>query len=386
MTSIFQKLIPYQDRETASLELSRKLLGLLTLLITILAWKAWRTHDLIPMVPSNDSIPVLPFGVDLILPISLIIGSLAILFLKPKPIYHLIIGLVIFYGCLSDLNRCHPWMYQIGWMHFFFLFLSANSYRKTLHTALAIMLSAVYFWSGFHKLNPEYCSWVLPWLLGPFGYPETEPIGIIGYFTALAEIVFAIGFWIPKIRKWAWFGAILMHVFILVSIGPLGHNWNPVVWPWNVAMPIWIWLLFIRQSPEKPIFGGIRNKISVGVVAIIFLLLPGLHTVGAVNGYLSFSLYSGKIPDAVIFLPKEKIFELPESARAFGDVKGDEAYFPLAGWTIDAIGLSPFPSTHYYTATYRRLCHKYPALSSSYMVLIDTDGFSKTRSTVKCGQ
>jgi hypothetical protein len=196
-----------------------------------------------------------------------------------------------------------------------------------------------------------------------------EPIAGIGYATAIAEAAVALLIWFPKTRKWGVGGIIFMHLFILASIGPLGHNWNPVVWPWNLAMPFWAWIIFVRNAPTLPDWKPWATKIGLALTTLVFALLPGLHTIGAVNGYLAFSLYSGKIPEATIFLDTDQMMQMPKEARAYGDIQGDQAYIAISGWTIEVTGLSAFPSVHYYKSTYQVLCHRYPALANSYMVI-----------------
>lgn len=384
--------MPPANRPEKALETVRFTLGLLTLMVMPLAWQAWRNHDeLIPLVPAVNGFPQLPVGLDIMLPILMMLGAAATLLpqLQTKwpnglRLVHLGIAAMVAFGCFGDLNRCHPWMYQIAFMHLFFAILPAERNSKALHFALAFLVTGIYFWSGFHKFNPEYPRWVLPWLLGPFGYPENEPMAGIAYVTAFLESAFAVLLWFPAYRKWGFAGLVAMHAFILFSIGPLGHNWNPVVWPWNIAMPFWAWLLFIRNRPSVPDWKGFQVKAVAGVSFLIFGLLPGLHTIGAVNGYLSFSLYSGKVPEATIFLPSNRIFELPKESRAYGDVKGDMAYISLAGWTIETLGISPFPSNHYYEQTYHILCNRYPALSESYMVIKWFNGNEAKKYSVKC--
>lgn len=386
--------MPPANRPEKALETVRITLGVLTLLVLPLAWQAWRNHDeLIPMVPAVGGFPQLPIGLDILLPILLMALAAASLLPQLKSHspnalrgVHLGIAALIAFGCFEDLNRCHPWMYQIAFMHLFFAVLPSERNPKGLHFALAFMITGIYFWSGFHKFNPEYPRWVLPWLLGPFGYPEDEPMAGIAYVTAFLEAAFAVLLWFPALRKWGLAGLVAMHLFILISIGPLGHNWNPVVWPWNLLMPYWAWLLLVRNRPALPDWKGFEVKAVAGIALLIFGILPGLHTLGAVNGYLSFSLYSGKVAEATIFLPADRIFDMPKASRAYGDVKGDMAYISVAGWTIETLGISPFPSGHYYRQTYRVLCQRYPALAESYMVIKSYQGNEAQKYSVKCGE
>ena len=62
---------------------------------------------------------------------------------------------------------------------------------------------------------------------------------------------------------------------ILASVGPWGHNYNNVVWPWNVAMGTFVILLFAQEkgvSPKDVLWNG---KFAFQMlVLILFGILP----------------------------------------------------------------------------------------------------------------
>ena len=70
-----------------------------------------------------------------------------------------------------------------------------------------------------------------------------------------------------------------MHVFIPAAIGPLGRNYNTVVWPWNVAMVAFLLLLFFRPADEpraRDIVWGSGFAFQK-LVLVLFLAMPALH-------------------------------------------------------------------------------------------------------------
>jgi hypothetical protein len=98
-------------------------------------------------------------------------------------------------------------------------------------------------------------------------------------------------------------GAILMHVFILFSIGPWGHDWNSVVWPWNVAMVVFTLILFWRAPDNPSLLAVLKPEGSAfrGIVLILFAFMPVLNFFGLWDSYLSASLYSGSPEEGYVY-------------------------------------------------------------------------------------
>ena len=70
-----------------------------------------------------------------------------------------------------------------------------------------------------------------------------------GAVVPLTECGIAIVLLSKKWRNNAVIAAVVMHVFILLELGPVGHNTNSVIWSWNVTMICFLALLFWR-SPD----------------------------------------------------------------------------------------------------------------------------------------
>ena len=91
-----------------------------------------------------------------------------------------------------------------------------------------LIIVSIYFWSGVQKINPGFAHETFQWMTNPF--PGSVPAAI-GFIAPLAESAIAIGLLTRTFRNAAVIAALTMHALILVSIGPLGHNHNRVVWP-----------------------------------------------------------------------------------------------------------------------------------------------------------
>jgi hypothetical protein len=86
----------------------------------------------------------------------------------------------------------------------------------------------------------------------------------------------------------------------MLCIGPLGHDHNTVVWPWNFAMVAFVLILFWR-APDDTIPSTILDpgrNFSIGfafraAVLVLFAFMPLFNFFGLWASYLSSGLYTG---------------------------------------------------------------------------------------------
>ncbi len=154
---------------------------------------------------------------------------------------------------LQDQSRWQPWFYQYVAM----LLAIALAGRKRPETALntcCLIVAATYVWSGLAKLNSNFMGDTFPWLLAPFigAWPASAQwfVRHLAFVASIVECGAGVGLIFRRFRPAALSCAIAMHVFILITIGPLGRDFNVVVWPWNLAMIAFLLILFFRRTEE----------------------------------------------------------------------------------------------------------------------------------------
>jgi hypothetical protein len=275
-----------------------------------LSAKLWVSTREYPLVPLLDFVPSLPYPLDYLL-----FGLFGVL----------LVGILLFRGrlagaiviaalalavllVLQDQGRLQPWFYQ----YFFMLAAAGLSNLGRLSTegalnACRLIVAFTYFWSGLQKAHVSFAENVYPWLIEPLAsHLPSEAASALGhgaYAVPVMEVAIGLGLLVRPLRKPAVVAAILMHVFILFSIGPWGHDYNSVVWPWNVAMVAFDVILFWR-APDNPSFlavvkpGGSTFR---AVVLVLFAFMPALNFVGAWDSYLSASLYSGSTEEEYVY-------------------------------------------------------------------------------------
>lgn len=229
---------------------------------------------------------------------------------------------------IQDQNRWQPWAY----IYFIFLILfsipgkTINSQNHLLFY-FRIIIIGIYLWSGIHKLNASFINETFEAILTEFFWFQDEQfinsLKSLGYCIPILEIVISIFLYLPKLRNIGFYLVVLSHIFILLYLSPLGIDNNSVVYPWNVAMIVIVFLLFYRTTDKLETLKMI--KLDLRTVPILFLIyfLPVLNFFGLWDNYLSFSLYSNKTDNYYIVIAENQLDKL--------DKRLIQYYLPVEG-------------------------------------------------------
>jgi hypothetical protein len=283
-------------------------------LLTMLAsWPLWMGSRLFPQLPVAGAFPVLPAPWDTI-SFALVLVSLAAIFWKPQ----LGIGAFLVSSlllALADQCRLQPWFYM-----YWAMLLLTLAKGDTALTACRIALSAVYIWGGVQKLTPEFFNLVAPWFVKPAATALPESLvtalkwGV--YSAPFVEIFIGLALWFQRTRTPAIIVTIVVHLVAILFLGPIGHKHNWIVWPWNLVMPALVIVLFPRGAIEN-VWSNVRRPLWSFVTVTLFSLLPILSYFGKWDSYLSFSLYTGRLTKADIFISASLREKLPPQLHEF---------------------------------------------------------------------
>jgi len=234
---------------------------------------------------------------------------------------------------------------------------------RALHTA-RLIIAATYFWSGAQKINATFVGRVFPWMIEPLvaGWPgDLRSIASsFGVVVPVLEVAIALGLLSRRYRRAATLAAVAMHAAILLAIGPLGHRWDHFVWPWNVAMAASVVILFAGTRDHG--FSTLREVVRPAygkLVLVLVGLMPAFSFVGVWDSYLSWSLYSGNLSEAVIRFSDPDGAGLPEHVRArVKRRKSGENILDLFTWSVHDVGLEPYPEPRVYRQVARWVCQR----------------------------
>jgi hypothetical protein len=283
---------------------------LLTMLASVPLWMNSRPY---PPLPAVNWLPILSEPWDKFV-FAAALGAL-LLAMRFYRVGVMAFLAVSFFLALADQARWQPWFY----MYWVMLLLTLGEERAAL-TGCRLALAAVYVWGGIQKCNPHYFDLVVPWFVKPAAawLPSFVATGFQWAVAAAPaiEVFIGLGLWFSRTRPTAIIAAFVVHLSALLFLGPLGHKHNWIVWPWNLAMPALVLILF-PHGPLEAVWTGLkRSAWSVAVVAL-FWLLPILSFFGKWDSYLSFSLYTGNLTKADLFISASLRERLPPALHEF---------------------------------------------------------------------
>ena len=108
----------------------------------------------------------------------------------------------------------------------------------------------------------------------------------------------------------------MVHAVALALLGPWGHDHNWIVWSWNVVMPALLVALFTPDA-FRELWAGLRERCWAFAVVGVVSLLPVLSYFGLWDSYLSFSLYTGNLTKADLYIPADVKEKLPAVVQQF---------------------------------------------------------------------
>jgi hypothetical protein len=234
--------------------------------------------------------------------------------------------------------------------------------REAALNVCRLIVASTYFWSGLQKLNASFVDEVFPWLVEPLvallpGSPR-ELIYPLGIAVSFIETGIGIGL-LTRFRNVAVILALGMHIFILFSLGPFGHDWNTVVWPWNVAMMAFVVILFWRAedfSARHVLVPG--TSLFHGLVLLLFGVMPLFSFFGLWDSYLSASLYSGNTKNATIYVSEAVKNKLPGTIRDLAlksEADGTNAV-SISDWSFKELNVPPYPEDRVFKNVARHVC------------------------------
>lgn len=335
--------------------------GLLCALV--ISWRlfvpGFRVYEVAPVFTALAQIPpFIDWGI-FFLCIALLLWFLASPGARIPVVGILVISL---FWMLQDINRLHPWNYM--YCYTFLIAVLCRNDKSAGLDALRLMICGVYFWAGFHKINVTFFTDIFPWFVAPVHefFHEVLPsfpdmiFTVAAILTPFFEASIGVLLLFPRWRRLATVMAFTMLMVVLACLGPFGHNWAPIVWPWNVYLFLTECWLFYSAPASADIRPLLRRPGRWSMLSIaLFMIAPAFAIIVPwYSSHMGFKLYSGNITLAqVIFSPHEKFSKLPEYIRPL--ITEDNRLL-FGQWAEAEIQVSPYPVPYVFQTSARGLC------------------------------
>ncbi|MFC6877103.1 hypothetical protein [Flavobacterium myungsuense] len=271
---------------------------------------------------------------------------------------------------MLDQNRWQPWEYQY-YLIILFLLLYRNN-QKQFFNYFIFLLAIIYINSGLHKISGGFLFevWESMILKSFFGFSTTQIQSLWIHYSGLSlgiiEVLSGIGLLFYKSQKQAAITLIVMHIFILLLISPTGLNYNSIVWPWNIAMILFLYVIFIKNNDNQIVFLNLLK----GYNKVIFFLIgvaPIFNFFGYWDDYLSFNLYSGNSKRLEICFPKNS--NIPEYQKFLSKksrfckscavLKGND-------WALKEMNVVLYPENRLFIGIIKKWKQKNPQINTTF--------------------
>lgn len=238
----------------------------------LLSAPLWLTRRDYPHTPIWTFLPQPPFPLDHVL-LAAAVVCMAILVVRPQVRWALRVSLsIVMLWAILDQSRWQPYAIHYSVILGCFLIGDTPVLLRGGFSFLVparLLLAGTYFYSGIQKINFEFVTWVFPRLVEPVVGRTVHDWPLQFQWSAgitVAVLEAAAGLSLlsgSRMRRCGAWILIAMHLSLLALIGPLGHGWNPIVWPWNVTMILALVVLFISDC-QGGTRGGFRRGSSGG--------------------------------------------------------------------------------------------------------------------------
>jgi len=152
--------------------------------------------------------------------------------------------------------------------------------------------------------------------------------------------------------------AAFAYLFILAMFGPLGLNWNDVVWPWTATMAAFDVLLFSGEADFswRDVVWNVRGPRHAPPRCCL-PWLPALSFFNLWDSYLSSALDSGNLTEAQIYLSDIGAASTPGRIRPYLVHTSDNTnVLNLQRWAIEDLNVTPYAETRVFKAIARDVC------------------------------
>jgi uncharacterized membrane protein YphA (DoxX/SURF4 family) len=344
---------------------------------------------LYPQIPVVQGIAAPSFALNAALVLVLLVSFVASALPKTPAWFRAVpVGVIAILVAL-DLSRLQPWVFMYAIILLAAAFASRTDGRNaSILMTLRFMIAAQYLWSGLQKANYSFVEQVWPTFADPLFRALHLPLSAghaAGLVVPLLEIAVGCCLFVPRTRRVGVIAACITHATILASL--LASGENLAVWPWNVAMPLFDFVLFWNATTIPWTVSSIRRFPQSIAFGVLVGILPALSFLGYWDSYASWALYSGNTAQAVVVIDPSALNTLPDVLRRNTWQESRPMFVDLNRWSYDELQVPIYPETRVFRVVGRYVCEKYTTAAVALVILRRPDWRTgqRERTRFQCG-
>jgi len=267
---------------------------------------------------------------------------------------------------LTNQHRIQPWAYQFFILHAWLALVRP----RWMLTGWRWLTISIYVYSALSKFDYAFCVNHGPFLLDGF----LQAIGIQeGTARWPANIRFLAGAIMPAVelstalllcfRRTQSAGlviSILMHLFLIVALGPGGHNHSAGVLIWNAFFIVQNWLLFPSPVVAMPFAAvetnspggspGAKTSSLAWAILAAAMVAPLGEPWGLWDHWPSWAVYAARPERTTVFVHEDDVDKIPAELRGYLQPPGPlDVWHPirLDRWSLETGKVPMYPQARF---------------------------------------
>jgi hypothetical protein len=330
------------------------------LLLFGVTWKLWTPQSQFPQIPFFEFLCETPRLADWMGSVVVAVALIGLLFVTDKSWTNRLlsvfaiasIGLV-----LLNQHRLQPWTYQFI---VFAIIMATCSQRRAFRLMRWITVS-IYCYSAFSKFDYQFVhtqgQGFLTTLAGFTGqdlaaWDATTLKGLV-LLLPTGELLAGVALLLPATRRWGLVAIVLMHIALVLILGPWGLDHQPGVLTWNLYLIGNAVFLFggdaIRGTGDSATWPRLPFGWSeiVGIlVAAIVLVFPLTVSIDICDHWPGWEVYAPRSSRASLTILAEDP-AIPQNLQPFLESQGMQAEFSPMKWSLATLGVPIYPEDRF---------------------------------------
>jgi hypothetical protein len=359
-----QWLSLFRDDPTSQLRitLARRSLGLFGLTLVAATWRLWTPQHDFPQVPWLGGVDRLPPWCQSLASIAMVVGLLGAV-VAPSESRWTARSLLLFAAgmlatTLFDQSRLQPWAYQFALA----AVVLALAERREAIPLLRLLVISFYLHSALTKLDYSFLHTLgqqfLSALCEPLGMAPADWSERTREYAAavfpIGELFVAIGLCFGRTRPAALVCAVLLHLLLLLILGPWGLQHRNGVLIWNLYFIVQDILLFSSNRlwsdalpAEIQVASPGTSAWFAGTAIGAAVMLPFLATSTWFDIWPSWGLYASCAERVHLIVHRATLEQLPEELHRFVEspVDADDPWLRVRvdRWALEVLGAPIYP-------------------------------------------
>lgn len=334
-------------------------------------WPLWIPQTRFPQVPLISAAATVPGPAEWGL-LGVLLAALVGMLLMAAPAIgrfsSLLAGITSLILICIDQHRLQPWT----WQFIILTVVVAAADGTTARSGWRWLVISIYAWSAWSKWDHGFFvghgRFLLDGMCKGFRFiPDTHawPEDLLSIATIAIpsfEFLIAIGLIWHRTRSLALIGSFIMHLLLLLALGPFGHGHKPGVLVWNLFFLAQNFLLFRPQPVSLPRVSpnattpANRNGNRLARFAVIAAIVwPSFESLGFCDHWPAWAVYAAKPERVTVFIHADELFKLQQDSQ-FNPLKhvqephvafDDWHALRIDRWSLDALSVPIYPQDRF---------------------------------------